>query len=95
MGPEGDGAVVARQLDKVCLVGCSELAIDMAARRCRIAGREIAERDCLCLDGNAGRVLAGRPGLASYRPTVWLQRVEGWKGRRGGAVSATAADECA
>jgi hypothetical protein len=33
MGPEGDGAVVARQLGKVCLVGCSELAIDMAARR--------------------------------------------------------------
>lgn len=31
-------AVVARQLGKVCLVGCNDLAIDMAARQCRIGG---------------------------------------------------------
>ena len=87
---EGDGAVVARQLGKVCLVGCSELAIDMSARRCRIAGRELMEGDWLCLDGNFGRVLAGRPELVTCRPTEWLRRVEGWKGRRGDSIPATA-----
>jgi pyruvate,orthophosphate dikinase len=89
-GRTSHAAVVARQLGKVCLVGCSELAIDMAARRCRIAGRELTEGDWLCLDGNAGRVLAGRPELVNRRPTEWLQRVEGWKGRRGDSIPATA-----
>jgi hypothetical protein len=89
---EGDGAVVARQLGKVCLVGCSELAIDMAARRCRIGTRTLAEGDWLCLDGNGGRVLAGRPEFVTCRPTEWLQRVEGWKGRRGDSIPATAGE---
>ena len=89
-GRTSHAAVVARQLGKVCLVGCSELAIDMAARRCRIAGRELMEGDWLCLDGNAGRVLAGRPELVNRRPTEWLQRVESWKGHQGSAVTADA-----
>jgi hypothetical protein len=84
--------VVARQLGKVCLVGCSELAIDASARRCRIAGRELTEGDWLCLDGNGGRVLAGRPELVTCRPTEWLRRVEGWKGRRGDSIPATAGE---
>ncbi len=88
-------AVVARQLGKVCLVGCNDLAIDMAARHCRIGGRVLAEGDWLCLDGNAGRVLAGHPEVVTRRPTEWLQRVESWTGRQGSAVSVAAADEFA
>ncbi|MBL8530006.1 MAG: pyruvate, phosphate dikinase, partial [Burkholderiales bacterium] len=37
-GRTSHAAVVARQLGKVCLVGCNDLAIDMAARQCRIGG---------------------------------------------------------
>jgi pyruvate,orthophosphate dikinase len=93
-GRTSHAAVVARQLGKVCLVGCSDLAIDMAARRCRFAGRELAEGDWLCLDGNAGRVLVGQPELVLRRPTEWLQRVEGWK-EPPSAVIPAAADEFA
>ena len=93
-GRTSHAAVVARQLGKVCLVGCSDLAIDMAARRCRFAGRELAEGDWLCLDGNAGRVLVGQPELVVRRPTEWLQRVEGWK-EPPSAVIPAAADEFA
>jgi pyruvate,orthophosphate dikinase len=81
-GRTSHAAVVARQLGKVCLVGCSDLAIDMAARRCRIGGRTLGEGDWVCLDGNEGRVLAGRPKVVTRRPTEWLQRVEGWKASR-------------
>jgi pyruvate,orthophosphate dikinase len=81
-GRTSHAAVVARQLGKVCLVGCSDLAIDMAARRCRIGGRTLGEGDWVCLDGNEGRVLAGRPEVVTRRPTEWLQRVEGWKASR-------------
>ena len=46
-GRTSHAAVVARQLGKVCLVGCSDLAIDMAARRCRI-GRALSPRATGC-----------------------------------------------
>ncbi|MFO1205550.1 MAG: PEP/pyruvate-binding domain-containing protein [Burkholderiales bacterium] len=78
-GRTAHAAVVARQLGKVCLVGCSELAIDMAARRCRVGRRAFAEGDWVCLDANEGRVLAGRPALVVRRPSEWLRRVEDWK----------------
>ncbi len=93
-GRTSHAAVVARQLDKVCLVGCGELAIDMSARRCRIGGRELMAGDWVCLDGNAGRVLAGRPDIVTRRATEWLQRVEGWKERQGDSIT-TAANEFA
>jgi pyruvate,orthophosphate dikinase len=52
-------AVVARQLGKVCLVGCGTLQIDLAHRRVQIAGQGFAEGDVLTLDGNEGHVYAG------------------------------------
>lgn len=78
-GRTSHAAVVARQLDKVCLVGCSELAIDVARRSCRIAGRTFVEGDLLCLDANGGRVIAGKPHLAVEKPYEYLDEVERWK----------------
>jgi pyruvate,orthophosphate dikinase len=78
-GRTSHAAVVARQLGKVCLVGCSELVLDLPARCCRIAGRVLAEGDWLCLDGHSGRVFAGQPALLRRRPSEWLQLVAGWQ----------------
>jgi pyruvate,orthophosphate dikinase len=52
-------AVVARQLGKVCLVGCPTLSIDLARRRITVGDRELAEGETLTLDGNEGGILAG------------------------------------
>ncbi|WP_028311066.1 MULTISPECIES: PEP/pyruvate-binding domain-containing protein [Derxia] len=52
-------AVVARQLGKVCLVGCDGLEIDPARRRLRLGDRTLAEGDDITLDGNSGAVYAG------------------------------------
>lgn len=51
-------AVVARQLGKVCLVGCTELQIDEAARTIKIGNTTLHEGDMLTLDGNEGALYA-------------------------------------
>ncbi len=59
-GRTSHAAVVARQLGKVCLVGCAELAIDPEHRTCRIGQHDFAEGVWPTLDGNAGAIYAGR-----------------------------------
>lgn len=71
-------AVVARELGKACLVGCASLAIDLETRELRFGSRRLREGDWICLDADAGRVLAGSPRLALRRPTELLARVAGW-----------------
>jgi len=50
-------AVVARQLGKVCLVGCT--AMEFSEAGVRIAGADYREGDVLTLDGNDGAIYAG------------------------------------
>lgn len=52
-------AVVARQMGRVCLVGCEALRIDEQRRELRIAEQLFNEGDLLTLDGNEGRLYAG------------------------------------
>lgn len=78
-GRTSHAAVVARQLDKVCVVGCEALAIDAPKRRCRINGTELAEGDTLSLDGATGAIYAGSVTVEREVPTDWLQRVEEWR----------------
>jgi pyruvate,orthophosphate dikinase len=53
-------AVVARQLGKVCLVGCSGLQIDLESRSVRLGELTLREGDVITLDGNQGRVYPGQ-----------------------------------
>lgn len=52
-------AVVARQLGKVCLVGCSAMVIDSPRRQVHIGETLLHEGDVLTLDGNDGCIYAG------------------------------------
>ena len=72
-------AVVARQLNKVCLVGCRDLVIDLATRRCAISGEWLEEGDVICLDGHSGQVFAGAPQLVVEKPTAYLAEVAKWR----------------
>jgi pyruvate,orthophosphate dikinase len=78
-GRTSHAAVVARQLGKVCLVGCRELELDDRHRRCRIAGRDLTEGDQLSLDGDGGRVYAGAVPVVRERPEEALAEVERWR----------------
>jgi len=52
-------AVVARQLGKVCLVGCAALRLDETAGTLQIGDMLMYEGDALTLDGNDGAIYAG------------------------------------
>jgi pyruvate, orthophosphate dikinase len=68
-------AVVARQMGKVCVVGCEDLRIDLAARTVRIAGRTFGEQDILTLDGNTGALHAGAVRTVRVEPQELLRRL--------------------
>jgi pyruvate,orthophosphate dikinase len=72
-------AVVARQLGKVCVVGCSALQIDSTRRICRIGGVAFAEGDPISLDGNAGAVYAGALRVVTEQPASELAKVVAWR----------------
>ncbi|HUN42389.1 MAG TPA: PEP/pyruvate-binding domain-containing protein [Acetobacteraceae bacterium] len=72
-------AVVARQLGKVCLVGCPGLDIDADRRTCRIGGICLAEGDPISLDGNTGAVYAGALPVLIERPDRELAAVAAWR----------------
>lgn len=69
-------AVVARQLGKVCLLGCVSLEIDEVARAIKIADKTLHEGDMLTLDGNEGTVYAGAAQTESEYPEDLLERME-------------------
>jgi pyruvate, orthophosphate dikinase len=59
-GMTSHAAVVARGMGRPCVSGAGGIAIDMAARVMRVAGRELKEGDVITLDGSAGEVIMGR-----------------------------------
>jgi len=75
-------AVVARQLDRVCLVACEALRIDMEARRCAIAGRQFREGEVITLDGRSGEVYAGAVETLDEPPREYLAEVARWRAAR-------------
>ena len=65
-------AVVARQLGKVCLVGCTMLRLDEPTRRLQIGDTWLREGDILTLDSSDGSVYAGAM-QTMVEPLVELQ----------------------
>ncbi len=59
-GMTSHAALVARQMGKVCVVGCGDLEIDYRARRMMIGDRIIREGQYISLDGTSGEVFAGQ-----------------------------------
>jgi pyruvate,orthophosphate dikinase len=78
-GRTSHAAVVARHLGRVCLVGCADLRVDAARRRCTLGARTLAEGEVITLDGETGKVYAGRLPVTRERPTAALAEVERWR----------------
>lgn len=78
-GRTAHAAVVARQMGKVCLVGCPVLTIDEAGRRGEIAGHAIAEGDWISLDGETGDVSLGRREIIAEMPEAELAEIAAWR----------------
>jgi pyruvate, orthophosphate dikinase len=69
-------AVVARQLGKVCLVGCESLSIDERARTVTIGSLVLQEGDIITLDGNQGVLYSGATRVEEQVPQELLARLE-------------------
>jgi pyruvate,orthophosphate dikinase len=80
-GRTAHAAVVARQLAKVCLVGCADLVIEADGRRATIGGHPVAEGDWLSLDGESGDVYLGRLEIVREGPVAELATIEAWKAK--------------
>ncbi len=87
-GRTAHAAVVARQLNKVCIVGCPGLVVQ-EERACRIGDVPIEPGAALSLDGNSGWVYAGRLEVVAERPVEQLRQVERWKARRADTAART------
>jgi pyruvate, orthophosphate dikinase len=78
-GRTAHAAVVARQMNKVCLVGCRELAIDLAKRSCSIGGKLMREGQLISLDGGAGEIYPGAVDIVRAKPERELAAVASWR----------------
>lgn len=78
-GRTAHAAVVARQLGKVCLVGCRDLIVHEDRRCAEIGGHTIDEGDWLSLDGDSGEISLGRREIVAEVPEAELAEIDAWR----------------
>ena len=71
-------AVVARQLGKVCLVGCQSLVIDESSGRYALGGVDIKEGETLTVDGTTGAIFRGAIPVTRIKPTELVDVARAW-----------------
>ncbi len=71
-------AVVARQMNKVSIVGCQSLVLRPGLTECQLGGRLLPEGATITLDGATGNVYEGELPTVIERPDDLLARVRGW-----------------
>ncbi|MEK7671883.1 MAG: putative PEP-binding protein, partial [Bacteroidota bacterium] len=69
-GMTSHAALVARQMGKVCVAGCSSLTIDYSTHTMSVNGKVIKEGDWISLDGTTGEVIEGK---VATKPSEVLQ----------------------
>jgi len=73
-GMTSHAALVARQMGKVCIVGCGALDIDYEKGQMEVAGKVVREGDWLSIDGFTAEVILGQ---LPTRPSEVLQVLTG------------------
>ncbi len=74
-GMTSHAALVARQLGKVCVVGCEALEIDYENRLMKVNGHVIREGESISIDGTTGEVILGE--VATVKSDIERVLVEG------------------
>ena len=78
-GRTAHAALVARQLDRPCIVGCAELAVDVAQHCAHLPQTTVKEGDWLSIDGGVGAIYLGRGKVVVDRPETQLAEVARWR----------------
>jgi pyruvate,orthophosphate dikinase len=84
-------AVVARQLGKVCIVGCDGLSIDASGRKGVFGAETIEEGEIVSVDGAKGEIYRGAIEVLRDRPTELLSKIEHWRGTQASGTKRRAA----
>jgi pyruvate,orthophosphate dikinase len=69
-GMTSHAALVARQMGRVCVAGCSDLLIDYGRHDMTVKGRTLKEGDWISIDGTTGQVIEGQ---INTKPSEVLQ----------------------
>ncbi|GBE03042.1 pyruvate, phosphate dikinase [bacterium BMS3Abin08] len=79
-GMTSHAALVARGWGKCCIVGCSELNIDLQNKKINVNGRVLKEGDWITLNGTRGRVYEGSLNLLPANPkhNRWYKELMKW-----------------
>jgi pyruvate,orthophosphate dikinase len=72
-------ALVARQMGKPCVVGCSDMVIDIFADRATLGGSAISGSDWITIDGDSGKLYLGRLETVTKLPEGELAEVANWR----------------
>ncbi len=78
-GRTAHAALVARQMGRPCVVGCTELSVDAVRHNARLAGTTINEGDWLSIDGGSGAIYLGRGKVVVDRPQAELAQINRWR----------------
>jgi pyruvate,orthophosphate dikinase len=79
-GMTSHAALVARGWGKCCIVGCSDLHIDIAKKEMQVNSRVLKEGDWITLNGTKGRVYEGKLNLLPADPehNPWYKELMKW-----------------
>lgn len=77
-GKTSHAAVVARGMGKPCIVGCSDLKIDLDNKQCSVDGKVIREGDVITIDGSTGSVYIGDIPTIEPKVTSEFKQVLEW-----------------
>ncbi|MFA5831896.1 MAG: pyruvate, phosphate dikinase [Bacteroidota bacterium] len=74
-GTTSHAALVARQMGKVCIVGCASLEIDYMTHAMKVNGKTVRQGDWISIDGSTGEVIEGKiPTKPSEVVEVLIQK---------------------
>jgi pyruvate,orthophosphate dikinase len=76
-GRTAHAAVVARQMGKVCLVGCRSLVIAADQGSASLGGHELRHGDWIALDGDSGEISLGQREISFEKPAEYA-KIQQW-----------------
>ncbi len=77
-GLTSHAAVVARQMGKPCVVGCTQIEIDRQRGVFKVGSQIVYEGDVISIDGSTGDVMLGDIPTIAPRPSVEFNTVMEW-----------------
>ena len=83
-GTTSHAAVIARGLGLPCIVGASDISIDLRNRILRAGGRSFREGEVITIDGSTGEVLAGAAAMLEPALDDSFEQLLEWADQAGG-----------